>query len=222
MNDQNNHGTNLQPASASGIDYSALKKVKPPDFDSWKENKKQTWLQIDTNPNAFFYRYVLPGETKKSGGWSESEKKLFIQTLKVHPPSSGHWGLFARHIPGRVGYQCNAFYKKLLASGEIEEDKLNEKNYLDNIEKENSFSKLEIYDIIQRPSPPKDPSREYVKYTGHEYAYFSNIRNDFFNESTSDLNEKQYNDLFSNKLSQCLKNRRIKRKFKRFSNFYYK
>jgi hypothetical protein len=69
------------------------------------------------NPNAFFYRHVLPGETRRNGPWTEEETALFIKTLREHPPELGHWGLFARHIPGRVGYQCNAYHKKLLAAG---------------------------------------------------------------------------------------------------------
>ena len=91
----------------------------PEDFDSWTPCKQQAWMQIESNPNCFFYRHVLPGEEKKMGSWTQQERKLFIEAIKAHPPTSGHWGLFSRYIPGRVGYQCNAFYKKLLAEGAI-------------------------------------------------------------------------------------------------------
>ena len=94
------------------------KKV-PAGFDQWAPCKKQAWLQMEANPNAFFYRHVLPDEERKNGPWTEEEKELFLKVLEEHPPEMGHWGLFARHIPGRVGYQCNAFYKKLVAAGEI-------------------------------------------------------------------------------------------------------
>ena len=92
---------------------------RPADFDKWAPCKKQAWLQMEANPNAFFYRHVLPDEERKNGPWTESEKELFLKVLEEHPPETGHWGLFARHIPGRVGYQCNAFYKKLVAAGAI-------------------------------------------------------------------------------------------------------
>jgi hypothetical protein len=91
----------------------------PPGFASWASCRQQAWLQLEGNPNAFFYRHVLPGETQRNGPWSEAETALFLKTLAEHPPESGHWGLFARHIPGRVGYQCNAYYKKLRAAGMI-------------------------------------------------------------------------------------------------------
>lgn len=103
------------------IDLKEIKKNIPPDFDTWTECKKQAWQHLDDNPNTFFYRHVLPGETKKNGLWSEDEKVLFLKVFKEHPPVKGHWGLFSRYIPSRVGYQCNSFYKKLVSTGEIEE-----------------------------------------------------------------------------------------------------
>ena len=75
------------------------------DIALWSEAKRQSWAAINTNPNAFYYRHCAPGEKKRNGAWDPHEKKLFLETMKVHPPSQGKWGLFARHIPGRVGYQ---------------------------------------------------------------------------------------------------------------------
>ena len=102
-------------------DYEQIVKQLPEDFDSWTECKKQAWNLLPVNPNGFFYRHVLPGEVKRNGPWTEAEKIRFIQEIKKHPPVTGHWGSFSRNIPGRVGYQCNAFYKKLVAAGEIED-----------------------------------------------------------------------------------------------------
>ncbi|OHT13840.1 hypothetical protein TRFO_43238 [Tritrichomonas foetus] len=121
MADSISEGAPARPAS-SFVDFSVIKQNTPPGFESWAECKKQAWHQLDVNPNGFFYRHLLPGEKKKNGPWTETEKQLFIKAIREHPPSSGHWGLFSRHIPGRVGYQCNAFYKKLVASGEISLD----------------------------------------------------------------------------------------------------
>lgn len=92
----------------------------PEGFSEWAPCKQQAWLQLDTNPNAFFYRHVMPGEERRNGPWTEAEKALFLRTLAEHPVEGGHWGMFARHIPGRVGYQCNAFFKKLVAAGVVD------------------------------------------------------------------------------------------------------
>lgn len=89
------------------------------DVSLWSQAKRIAWQAIDTNPNAFFYRHVAPGQRKKTGAWDTSEKELFMNVIKVHPPSQGKWGLFAQHIPGRVGYQCRNFYHRLLESGEL-------------------------------------------------------------------------------------------------------
>lgn len=91
------------------------------DLSCWSEAKRQAYDAMETNPNAFYYRHVAPGETKKTGPWDDSEKELFLKAMKMHPPSQGKWGIFAQHIPGRVGYQCRNFYHRLLKSGELEE-----------------------------------------------------------------------------------------------------
>jgi hypothetical protein len=75
---------------------------------------------MESNPNAYFYRHVAPGEVKRIGPWDADEQKLFLRVMKIHPPNSGKWGLFARHIPNRVGYQCRNFYHRLLASGGLD------------------------------------------------------------------------------------------------------
>ncbi|OHT14861.1 hypothetical protein TRFO_42869 [Tritrichomonas foetus] len=88
----------------------------------WSEAKRQSWAAINTNPNAFYYRHCAPGQKKKTGAWSDEEKKLFMEVIKVHPPSQGKWGLLAMHIPGRVGYQCRNYYHRLLETGELVEE----------------------------------------------------------------------------------------------------
>lgn len=93
---------------------------RPPDYDSWIPAKKSSWDQLHVNPSAFFYRHRLPDEEKRNGPWSEEEKMFFIQKLREKPALLKDWGGFARSIPGRVGYQCNAFFRKLVATGEIQ------------------------------------------------------------------------------------------------------
>lgn len=44
------------------------------------------------------------------GDWTEEENKLFLEVAKKHGVGN-KWGLFATHIPHRVGYQCSAHYR---------------------------------------------------------------------------------------------------------------
>lgn len=113
--------------SARVADYTKMKKHKEiaedddRDLEFWSAAKRQAYESIETNPNAFYYRHVAPGQKKKTGPWDDDEKELFLKAMKMHPPSQGRWGLFAQYIPGRVGYQCRNFYHRLLKSGELEE-----------------------------------------------------------------------------------------------------
>lgn len=133
----------------------------PADFDSWTKCKKQAWLQLESNPNSFFYRHVLPGEEKKNGPWTEKEKEMFIEAIKVHPPS-GHWGIFSRNIPGRVGYQCSAFYKKLLSTGEIDEK---------TIEVNPDIISTINMQCKDSASATKKKRSQTVQFNGSDYAY---------------------------------------------------
>ena len=101
------------------------KKGKIEDADEialWSPAKRQSWEARKTNPNAFYYRHVEPGQVKRTGPWDDTEKEAFMKAIKLHPPTQGKWGLFAMNIPGRVGYQCRNFYHRLLESGELHED----------------------------------------------------------------------------------------------------
>jgi hypothetical protein len=92
----------------------------PAEFNTWAPARQQAWMQMAENPNAFYYRHRLPEEERKNGAWDSAEKALFLEELKKFPSGVSQWGLFARAIPGRVGYQCNSFYRKLIASGEVQ------------------------------------------------------------------------------------------------------
>ena len=106
-------------------EFSNTKKKRSGDDQSeWSEAKRTSFETMETNPNAYFYRHVAPGQKKRTGAWDDAEKKLFLEVMKIHPPSQGKWGLFAQHIPGRVGYQCRNFYHRLLESGELTGDEI--------------------------------------------------------------------------------------------------
>ena len=35
----------------------------------WSESKRKAWETIDTTPNAFYYRFLPPGEVQAKGKW---------------------------------------------------------------------------------------------------------------------------------------------------------
>ena len=114
-----------KPKKSSKKTQKKVKKGKVEDVDEialWSPAKRQSWEARKTNPNAFYYRHVEPGQVKRTGPWDDTEKEAFMRAIKLHPPTQGKWGLFAMNIPGRVGYQCRNFYHRLLESGELQED----------------------------------------------------------------------------------------------------
>lgn len=102
----------------------STKKQELDERSEWSTAKRTAYETMESNPNAYFYRHVAPGQRKRNGAWDEDEKQLFLKVMKIHPPSQGKWGLFAQHIPGRVGYQCRNFYHRLLESGELTGDEI--------------------------------------------------------------------------------------------------
>ena len=81
--------------------------------------KMSAWDAMQMNPNAFFYRNLMPSEEPKHGPWTNDEKKLFIQKISLLPADFSQWGLFSIQIPGRNGYQCQTFYHRLCEIGEV-------------------------------------------------------------------------------------------------------
>jgi len=99
----------------------ALDNAKEGNFEGWSEARIKAYKTIDTNPNAYYYRFNKPGEVQRDGKWSLEEQKLFFEVMKTHPPNH-KWGIFSMHIPGRVGYQCSNFYRSQIKQGKIKDD----------------------------------------------------------------------------------------------------
>ena len=93
-------------------------------WGSWSTIRRTSYLSKE-NKNQFFYRNVAPGEVRKNGPWDEEEKKLFLKRVDEMKEKYGEiyqWGIFSQAIPGRVGYQCANYYRKLIDNGEIIDD----------------------------------------------------------------------------------------------------
>ncbi|KAF9351625.1 hypothetical protein BGX34_000453 [Mortierella sp. NVP85] len=65
------------------------------------------------NPNAYFYRHNEPGQAQWTGDWTPEEGKLFLEVAREFG-CGDKWGLFASHIPHRVGYQCSNYYRQIV------------------------------------------------------------------------------------------------------------
>lgn len=83
---------------------------KPAKGESAKEFARR---MMKKNPNAYFYRHNPPGEDAWHGDWSEDEIRNFVDVAKSHG-CGDKWGLFASHVPHRVGYQCSAVYRQVI------------------------------------------------------------------------------------------------------------
>jgi hypothetical protein len=79
----------------------------------WSAARAWAATQLQANPNAYFYRHVAPDQHQACGGWSPEEHAAFLATVAAHGAGT-HWGLFASHVPTRVGYQCASYYSGVI------------------------------------------------------------------------------------------------------------
>lgn len=94
--------------------------AKPEGWDSWSVAKQKAFLAIETAPNAYYYRHTAPGVPQINGKWSDEEKAHFLQMYALHGSGAAtQWGLFAMHVPGRVGYQCRSQFINMIREGLI-------------------------------------------------------------------------------------------------------
>jgi hypothetical protein len=87
-------------------------------MEGWSEARKRAFAQIESNPNAYYYRFNAPGEKQVNGTWNDVERVLFFERMKTFPVNQ-QWGIFSMTIPGRVGYQCSNYYRRLVETGEL-------------------------------------------------------------------------------------------------------
>ena len=144
--------------------YPKPKEISADTWLSWSDAKQLSYLSSE-NPNTFYYRNLSPNEIKKTGPWSNEEKKLFLKRLKemkeLTEDGAPQWGIFSQSIPGRVGYQCANFYRKLVSSGEIKDNNyiidkegiLRYSNKIVHQIKKNNEPILSKYDQLSKENP---------------------------------------------------------------------
>jgi hypothetical protein len=130
---------------------------KQDNFDGWSPARIRAFQSIDTNPNSYYYRFNAPGEAQCNGGWNEEETRLFYERMHSFGVNK-NWGLFSMTIPGRVGYQCSNFYRKLIESNKVSDDNY----YLDERGRARFKSRRASRDAsagVRAPSKPKAPAQ---------------------------------------------------------------
>ena len=99
--------------------------ISPEEWATWSDAHKHSYMRMHDNPNTYLYRNLPPGEKQKSGSWTKEETQLFLRRLQEFRSQGifeGKWGLFSEAIPGRVGYQCSNFYRKLIKDGVVKDE----------------------------------------------------------------------------------------------------
>jgi len=94
----------------------ALKNVGS--MEGWSEARKKAWKNRRTSPNAYFYRFNVPGQPQKNGKWTKEDHALFMKRV-MEVGVNDQWGIFSKKIPGRVGYQCSNYWRGLVKDGDV-------------------------------------------------------------------------------------------------------
>ncbi|KAG0205287.1 hypothetical protein BGX28_003089 [Mortierella sp. GBA30] len=97
------------PSGSGSGGASRSKPTRRPKHDA----KMVAKAMFKKNPNSFFYRHNEPGQEQWTGDWTEAERELFLEVTREHG-CGDKWGLFASHIPHRVGYQCSNYYRQVI------------------------------------------------------------------------------------------------------------
>eukprot|EP00487_Bulimina_marginata_P000719 TRINITY_DN11437_c0_g1_i1.p1 TRINITY_DN11437_c0_g1~~TRINITY_DN11437_c0_g1_i1.p1 ORF type:complete len:101 (-),score=4.74 TRINITY_DN11437_c0_g1_i1:87-389(-) len=87
-------------------------------MEGWSEARKKAWNNRKSSPNAYFYRFNVPGQPQKNGKWTKDEHALFMKRV-IGFGVNDQWGIFSKSIPGRVGYQCSNYWRGLVKDGDV-------------------------------------------------------------------------------------------------------
>uniref|UniRef100_A0A7S1HXX4 Bromo domain-containing protein n=1 Tax=Eutreptiella gymnastica TaxID=73025 RepID=A0A7S1HXX4_9EUGL len=101
----------------------------------WSCPKVLSWLERDTNPNAFYYWHLPEGEQAQYGAWTEEELDKLQATCQEEEVNLQGlfpgWGIISLQFPGRVGYQCRDAYHRLCRRS-VCLRKIKDQNYSEN------------------------------------------------------------------------------------------
>ncbi|KAI7878891.1 hypothetical protein K492DRAFT_132181 [Lichtheimia hyalospora FSU 10163] len=92
---------------------------------TWQMPRIKAWESRYVNPEGYYFRFVIPGEGQRNGGWTPAEHKQFMDRYHEWLANGWKigfaWGLFSKKIPHRVGYQCMNYYRKLVGDNKIKD-----------------------------------------------------------------------------------------------------
>ena len=112
---------------ASVMDTRKAKLQAPPTYKAeelkelgWSDARIKAFLGIKKNPYAFYYRFNAPGEKQDTGTWNKTSHEIFMKLISTGVDYN--WGKFSMQVPGRVGYQCSNYYRKLVLNKTISDE----------------------------------------------------------------------------------------------------
>ncbi|KAG2171780.1 hypothetical protein INT43_008160 [Umbelopsis isabellina] len=93
---------------------------------TWSPARIHAWEIRRLNPEAFYYRFVDPAQGQSNGSFTKADHDNFMKRMEVWKEKGyrvgASWGIFSMGIPHRAGYQCSAYYRKLIQSKKIQDD----------------------------------------------------------------------------------------------------
>jgi len=87
-------------------------RVDGAEWSDWSIRRREMWMRVHEDPEAYYYEFNPPGQSEVEGDWSERERETFGRNLISRPPN-GNWGLFSMHINGRCGKSCKEYFESL-------------------------------------------------------------------------------------------------------------
>ncbi|OZJ05144.1 hypothetical protein BZG36_01392 [Bifiguratus adelaidae] len=92
----------------------------------WSEARLKAWSLRHVNAEAFYYRFVDIDEYQSNGKFSKKDHDAFMARLQEFEKNGwtigASWGIFSMGVPHRAGYQCSAYYRKLIQGGKLKDD----------------------------------------------------------------------------------------------------
>ncbi|KAI9287742.1 hypothetical protein BC943DRAFT_274447 [Umbelopsis sp. AD052] len=93
---------------------------------TWSPARIHAWEIRRLNPEAFYYRFVDPAQGQSNGSFTKSDHDNFMKRMEEWKEKGyrigASWGIFSMGVPHRAGYQCSAYYRKLIQSKKIKDD----------------------------------------------------------------------------------------------------
>ena len=70
----------------------------PAEYASWRKERRAAWDVLPEQPDAYYLKYLPPGERGRECAWSDEEEATFLRMLGERRFAyEGKWGLFSMY-----------------------------------------------------------------------------------------------------------------------------